>query len=552
MFFAKPRDERGAVAPFVAVVMVLLVGLASFAVDLGYQRVAARDMQAVADIVAMDMARELDGTKGSVLKNTDRWKDATRASVARNDDSAVGDALEVVPCGTGLNTLPNERAVVCALPGVYDPVSETFSEGGNDAATHVRVVTRTRVDYFFPVFADDGWVTKIAYAEGGGQSCFSVGSYAAQLDSGASPILGPLLGALGSNVNLSALDYRALADAQVGLVDLLGVDVGAGTMGEVLRGNQLLSLRDWYLATATALQQGSGNTAAVGLLQVLAAKVPGMQIPVADLLSLGTGGTAGLDTGLNVLDLITAAAALATKQNGVSLPGLNVNLGPLANVTATASIIEAPRKTCRRKRDTGLPYPNSSAVRVQLSSNALDLKLGILDTKVSLSGSIEVAKAEGRLVDLTCNPNRITIQVNDSIIDVRLRLEVSIKAIFGLIPAISGPIMLTGANPNQGQTKVIDLPDDSKYDVPIRFSNASSGLPAIRTDTSQLRALGLPLGALLDVILAPLTTGLVNPLIQGLDTVLLTPLLRSLGMDLSGADVFIHKYPQCEGAALRG
>ena len=80
------RDESGAVALVVALVTVAVVlPIAAMGVDLGMQRVARRDMQAIADMVALDMSRHLDGqTKYSVLKNTAAWKDGIRRSVARN------------------------------------------------------------------------------------------------------------------------------------------------------------------------------------------------------------------------------------------------------------------------------------------------------------------------------------------------------------------------------------------------------------------------------------------------------------------------------------
>ena len=54
------RDERGAVAVLTAALLTALVVMAAFVVDIGMQRVARRDMQALADVVALDLSRELD------------------------------------------------------------------------------------------------------------------------------------------------------------------------------------------------------------------------------------------------------------------------------------------------------------------------------------------------------------------------------------------------------------------------------------------------------------------------------------------------------------
>src|SRR3546814_9751778 len=81
----------------VGLLTVVLVGVCSLAIDIGYQRVAKRDMQAIADIVSMDMARKLDGkTTGQLSGST--WNDALADSLNRNDNSSVGEPLTVIPC----------------------------------------------------------------------------------------------------------------------------------------------------------------------------------------------------------------------------------------------------------------------------------------------------------------------------------------------------------------------------------------------------------------------------------------------------------------------
>ncbi|MDT0203265.1 hypothetical protein [Nocardioides sp. AE5] len=545
----KPRDERGAIAIMVGVLTIVLVGVCSLAVDIGYQRVAARDMQAVADLVALDMARTLKGNTTSTLNGTDEWNAAVAASLARNDNDTVGEPLTVVTCTVAQTELTG--AEICATPGIYNPIDGSFVDSGSDGATHVRVITRTKVDFFFPIFANGGWVNKTAYAESAGGACFSIGSYAAELDTGASPILGPLLTALGGNINLTAANYEGLANTNVDLLYFLGADIGAGTMSELIRGDQLVSLGDFYLLAASALRAQSGNTAEVVLLETIAPQVPGTQIPVADLLALGTGGAAGLDSDLNLLDLVTAGAALANKQAGVSLPGLQVNLGPLANVNASVNVIEAPRTYCGRSNDTEAELPQSAAARVQLSADAVNLNLGILNTRVSLSGSVQAASAKGKLEGISCAPNSVVIQVSDALLVIDLRLEVRITAL-AFLGAITGPILLKADSQIDPTSKELVLDSEDRYDQAFHYDNNSSGLPGITADFSQLRLLGLPLGSVLGIILTPLTDLLINPLLKSLDEVLLTPLLASLGLDISGADVFVHRYPKCDGTALRG
>ncbi|WP_141006782.1 hypothetical protein [Nocardioides humi] len=72
----------------VPLLAVLLVS-GAFAVDLGMQRVARADMQALADVVALDLARELDGRTVNAL--VDVLEEKKERSLARNHDM-VGSA----------------------------------------------------------------------------------------------------------------------------------------------------------------------------------------------------------------------------------------------------------------------------------------------------------------------------------------------------------------------------------------------------------------------------------------------------------------------------
>ena len=67
-FRRRGHDERGVVAILIAIITCFtVIPLAAYAVDIGVQRVARRDAQAVADLVALDLARQLDGrTYGAI------------------------------------------------------------------------------------------------------------------------------------------------------------------------------------------------------------------------------------------------------------------------------------------------------------------------------------------------------------------------------------------------------------------------------------------------------------------------------------------------------
>src|SRR5690606_10599478 len=147
-------------------------------------------------------------------------------------------------------------------------------------------------------------------------------------------------------------------------------------------------------------------------------------------------------------------------------------------------------------------------------------------------------------------PPGITVDVRDGLINVALTLQVKIDAVFGLLPVIDVPVTISGTSPPSGQVRV-DV-TDGDYNKPGTGGHNNSGLPWLDVDTSKLKLLGIPLGILTNWVVDPLLNRVVNPLIQGLDQVLLSPLLRMLGLSLSGADVYAKPVPVCDAAFLIG
>src|SRR3954465_6057601 len=111
------RGERGAITPMVGMLLVVLVPSSALAVDLGMQRVVRRDMQSLADVVALDVVRLVDGrTASQILGGYNGQPTLTNAvsrSVARNDDDVLGDAPVVTAKLVHINT----------TTGVLDTVS---------------------------------------------------------------------------------------------------------------------------------------------------------------------------------------------------------------------------------------------------------------------------------------------------------------------------------------------------------------------------------------------------------------------------------------------
>ncbi|MBC2962096.1 hypothetical protein H7344_17525 [Nocardioides deserti] len=514
----------------VAVLSVVLLIFAAFAVDLGMQRVARRDMQALADLVALDLARQLDGRRLSEINaQTPSLQALANRTLARNGDT-VGSAPVVGDIKLG--HLVDGQFVQQANP--------------DSIPTAVEVSAATEVNFAF--VSGSGGTSRSAVAESVAGACFSIGSYAARLKAGESPLLGPLLGSIATQLELDVLDYDKLADAHVTLAGLLSSTLGVGTFEELLEGDQAVQLGNFYLAVLNVLKKESPTSAAVGVLESLQAEVGALNlwVPVADLLRVGTGGAAGLDATLNVFDLLTAAAFAANGETALSLSELGIDLGPILDVDVSAHVTQRPLMGCGKK---GATQAETSQVSLDLDASALDIDLGFLmSTELSLSGQVKLAIATGSLSDVRCDPKGITVDVEGGLLEVDLELEVVVRT--AGIKVLAGPVRFTGTPPDLGEA-VVEIVDDD-YSRPAHVGAGSSGLPWLEPDTSALKLLYLPIGKGLSWVLDPLVEVVVNPLLQGLDAALLRPLSQSLGLSLSGADVYARPTPACGFPVLRG
>ena len=157
-------DERGAVAVLTAFLMVVVLGVGALVVDLGMQRAARGDMQGLADLVALDLARDLDGRTVAQLQPV-LTADAA-LSVQRNR-SVLGEGAPQL--GIEMGQL--------GPTGIFVPMT-------TGVPTAVRVQAATKVAFAFAGITGvkDGAVARSAVANKEASACYTVGSYAASLD----------------------------------------------------------------------------------------------------------------------------------------------------------------------------------------------------------------------------------------------------------------------------------------------------------------------------------------------------------------------------------
>src|SRR5262249_37755466 len=140
-------------------------------------------------------------------------------------------------------------------------------------------------------------------------------------------LLNSLTGALlGTNINLTAMDYDALVNANVKMnnfLDALAADlhVTGASYDEVL--NSKMTTGNVFSAAATAAGK-EGSSGAASALATLSSQAgsSSLKAPLSSILNLGPLGSAtsgqsnlGLDAGVNVMDLVSGVATLANGTN---------------------------------------------------------------------------------------------------------------------------------------------------------------------------------------------------------------------------------------------
>jgi uncharacterized membrane protein len=534
----EPRD-RGAVLPLVALVLTTLIAFASFAVDLGFERVARRDMQALADVVALDLSRYLDGR-----------------TVAQIQADPVFAATLTASTGRNLDTAGESRTVTYRLGSVN--AARVFSPlTGTAVPTAVEVTANAVVDYFFRPGTGD--TTRTAVASRNPNACFSIGSFALNLNTQKSALLN---GLLNDALNLSVVSYTGLASAQLNLLDL-AAQLGVGTVDELATTN--VTYGQLALAAAEILER-QGDTANATLLRSISTSVGALApVNVGQIVGVAPSSDAALNSTVNVLDLIAGGAFLANGSSALSVPGLSVNVGGLINLTTAFNIIQGPQSACGRVG----AQATTSQVDMSASGNVATVAvpvpaLGSVAVQVGpLDLDLDTAAARGTLAAIVCGtlsgsptaaqPNGIDVSVVTSLLQAGISLPLRITG--SLAGALSIDIRLTvGANtsdPTTASTASFRMPPDT-FDTARETGSGSVGLSGAAITQSGVTVtatvLGLPTTlpvATLNTILGAVTSSVVNPLITQLDNALLGPITDLFGLNVAGADVFWRSPINC-------
>ena len=386
-------DRRGVTAMLTALCILALIGSAALGVDLGNIYMKTRQLQGVADLAAMAAVQSLDPTAS-----------ATPAVTAQ-----ATTELNPWPGGITAQTVTGLYSASASTPAAQRFTASSASPNA------VQVTLQAPVPLYFAglLIGRSGLtVARTAVAARAQFAAFSIGSGLASLNGG---VANALLSALtGSQVQLSVMNYQALATANVDLLRYVpALQTRAGL--QALSFSQVLTTS---VPPATALSaladtlSASGQSAAASAAQALAAASTALpSTPLATILDLGpydsqdqTTDSSGASLTVGALGLADAllAAANGSRQLNVSLNGL---VPGIAQLNLWLAIGQRPSQSpWLTVTDAGQVVVRTAQMRLYIQAS---LAPGVLSTAtggalVTLPIYVEAASAQAKLLDMQC------------------------------------------------------------------------------------------------------------------------------------------------------
>ncbi len=593
------RTQQGQTLPLVTLCLVVVMIAAALAVDIGSLAVSNRRLQAVADLAALDAARELTGGACNALiplvglSQKGQVTSVARASATRNGFVPGGDKVLDVDLGLLTRADPITGVPYAdGRPRFQEQLLCTAADFPN--AVRVRASDRTAFS-FGTVIGQSGRSTRreaissntnrclapeiCIRSDGSSVGTIRVGSRLASVSGTVAPtdvkILDRLLGpVIGGTLNIDAVGWKGIADGNV-TFDRLRTALGltAGSTTQVL--NTTITYRQLLDATVAALN-------ADGSPSSLAAKTPlttiigqaslasGMQMRLGDLFEV-TGATgSGRDVAnatVSVLDIIRGGAVVADADHFASLNLAAADLAAIPgfnSATVKLGLIEGPATAFGAPRD-GAGYhtvAQTSQIRVLVEINLTLPITGLLGlTAVKVPYYLNAGNAHAFLESMQCSGS--TVPDNVKILGVTDAATTQIGAVSNT------SLSSTTSAPTAGPARLVDVaglvavdtssvatasfPGNSgliRTFTPSYTDTAPSQsvngptvtLPSLAVGNLTVTTLGIGLSA--GTIALDVTNG-VNAALPGLQSNLLTPLYRSLGLSFGNADLWAPPEQNC-------
>lgn len=403
------RNDAGVISVMGAMALMLALAVTMIVVDTGAMLSAKRSQQAATDAAALGAVRQLDNAQATAEEIL-----FTLNSFDSNASTATARPVYFV---ADPSRAPDQR---------YFEIGETASDGTLVDMSNVNAVRVTMLGesptYFARLFGFDEMtrIETFAVAAFTKHVSFSAGTRLASLEAGiANQVLG---GLLGTTLNLSLIDYNALADTTIDALSFLdalairaGLEAGSDTYGDLLgttvTAGQLLDAAIEVLNGETA--EGNPSVAKVALQSALA-PVQNGSIPVDRILGatpysdrvIGSVQTIpGSTIPIGVLDLLTGTATLLGEGKAVGF-GTNVNIGSLASVNGTIRVGAPMAHMAVGKVGDSV---ETSQVEVQITAVINTGIANLVNSQISLPIYIETASGLATVGDIPCAPGSTVV-----------------------------------------------------------------------------------------------------------------------------------------------
>ncbi|HGA2316192.1 TPA: TadG family pilus assembly protein [Pseudomonas putida] len=369
--------QRGAIGLVAAVTLGLAALCMLVVIDSGRIYLEQRKLQRVADMAALEAAGHLAVCVGSGPQASN----VARAAATRNGLAA--DNPLTARCGylqTGANSLRTFTADNNRNEAIRVDVSKTvptsFAAGIYTLAQGNGMPLTTTLQ-----------AHAVASSPMPPQAMLSIRSTLATVDSSQSPLLGPLLGALGGGINLDLAGWQGLAATNVNLLsylDQLAVDLQL-TAGDY---QQLLSTdttaTQLLQAVVKVLQQsGAAADVVTNLGKVALGAGNSTLLHLGDILDIQNGTTqAGLDASIQVLQLVQGVVMLAVKESAATVD-LPISVLGLVNGRVRLKVIEPQQISAVGDPRTDELRVHTAQVRAMVS-----LDLPLLNTVFGLVNAV--------------------------------------------------------------------------------------------------------------------------------------------------------------------
>jgi uncharacterized membrane protein len=544
-------QERGSIAVTTGLLLTVIIGFAALAVDLGAVFTERRKAQGTTDLAALAAVSD--------IANASK---AAEATIRRNNHApGTSHALQL---------------------GVYSPdpalsPSKRFSVAKAGAAANAAQVTVTTTAplFFGRVITgrDHFDIQTTATAARSSFASFAIGSRLLKVDGG---LLNQLLGQLlGSSLSLSAMDYQALLDARVDLFNYLdAVAIKAGltaiSYDRLLDSNVTIGQAMDALVDTERGVYGSNN-AAVRALGDVAQSVKGAStkvrvgsiVDVGPYRSMQTGQHPKAAVTAGALDMVTAMAQLANRQNQVQV-ALDVKIPGITSASLKLAIGERPQGkswiTIGAEGATVHTAQTRLLLIVQLAGAA---PVG----QVQLPIYIEMASATARLNAINCGfpsvtTSRVTLGVTPAVVDAWIGDVSNAQFVnFSVTPNPTAAMLvdtpsikvtgrsnvaMTNMVPQQVDFSYSDILQQTKKTVSTRdfLSSLLSRLVGNAQLSATVVGLGLGFPSAITKTTSAILSGAVSPIDQ-----LLSSVLTTLGVGLGQVDVWVTGV-RCDGAVL--